>query len=330
MIAVSGDMFFQLNATAGFGWGSGAAGTGSDVILRRDGQPNTLALRNGAFAQTFNVYASYTSASDYARTYISTGQIGYQSAGTGSAASFEIINPTAGIYFQTGTGGTATRRWTIDSSGMLLAVANNQYDIGASGANSPRNVYVAGRVFGGSITAGTSSVLGIDQRIQMTSGSDGIMAIYNWGTTDFGRLQFGGTTSSFPALKRKSSSATLQVRVADDTAFSNIEAAQFIAPPTALTSGATITWNSNTSSVATLTLDQVGATLTVSNAVAGGTYVLIVTQGTGGNKTITTWTNFKWQGGAAPTLSATAGAIDVITAVYDGTNFLAAAQLGFA
>ena len=143
-------------------------------------------------------------------------------------------------------------------------------------------------------------------------------------------IGIGGATSSFPALKRKTSSATLQVRVADDTAFSNIEAAQFVSPPTALTSGATITWNANTSSVATLTLDQVGATLTISNAVAGGTYLVVITQGTGGNKTITTWTSFKWQGGAAPTLSTSAGAIDVVTAVYDGTSFYATAQIGFA
>ena len=73
-----------------------------------------------------------------------------------------------------------------------------------------------------------------------------------------------------------------------------------------------------------------GATLTVSNAVAGGTYMLVITQGAGGNKTITTWTSFKWQGGAAPTLSATAGAIDVITVAYDGTNYYASAQIGFA
>ena len=122
----------------------------------------------------------------------------------------------------------------------------------------------------------------------------------------------------------------MQVRLADDTGFSNIEAAQLYSPPTALTSGATISWNANTSSVASLTLDQVGATLTMSNLVAGGTYLLIITQGTGGSKTITTWTNFRWPGGTAPVLSTTAGAIDVITAYSDGTYLYGSAQIGFA
>jgi len=47
-------------------------------------------------------------------------------------------------------------------------------------------------------------------------GSDGVFTLYNNALTDFGRLQFGGTTSSFPALKR--AGATLQVRLADDSA----------------------------------------------------------------------------------------------------------------
>ncbi len=49
-----------------------------------------------------------------------------------------------------------------------------------------------------------------------TSPSDGVMKIHNWDITDFNRLCFGGTTSSFPALKR--SSTTLAVRLADDSA----------------------------------------------------------------------------------------------------------------
>lgn len=114
------------------------------------------------------------------------------------------------------------------------------------------------------------------------------------------------------------------------TSTGNVVAPQIYSTPTALTSGASIAWNANTSSVASLTLNQVGATLTMSNLVAGGTYLLIITQGSGGNKTITTWTNFKWVGGAVPTLSSSAGAIDVITAYSDGTYLYASAQIGFA
>ncbi len=52
-------------------------------------------------------------------------------------------------------------------------------------------------------------------------------------TTDFNRINFGGDTSSFPALKR--SSTSLQVRLADDSAYSVMDAqlrAQGAAPAT--------------------------------------------------------------------------------------------------
>jgi hypothetical protein len=41
--------------------------------------------------------------------------------------------------------------------------------------------------------------------------------------TSFGRLQFGGTSASFPAIKR--SSTALQVRLADDSDFAPMAAA---------------------------------------------------------------------------------------------------------
>jgi hypothetical protein len=50
----------------------------------------------------------------------------------------------------------------------------------------------------------------------LRAATDGTMTLLNNAETDFGRLNFGGTTSSFPALKR--SAATLLARLADDSA----------------------------------------------------------------------------------------------------------------
>lgn len=52
-------------------------------------------------------------------------------------------------------------------------------------------------------------------RSGMRSPSDGVIGLYNNADTDFGRLQFGGTTSSFPALGR--STVYLSVLLADGT-----------------------------------------------------------------------------------------------------------------
>ena len=53
-------------------WGGAATLNGSiEVSLCRDGAANTLALRNGANAQTFNVYGTYTSGTSYERMTLS-------------------------------------------------------------------------------------------------------------------------------------------------------------------------------------------------------------------------------------------------------------------
>lgn len=57
-----------------------------------------------------------------------------------------------------GSGASLTDRWKLDANGHVLAVADNTYDIGASGATRPRNLYVAGTgAFGGVLTAPTAA-----------------------------------------------------------------------------------------------------------------------------------------------------------------------------
>lgn len=80
-------------------------------------------------------------------------------------------------------------------------------------------------------------------RSSFLSPSDGVITLANNAVTDFNRLQFGGTTSSFPALKR--SGANLQARLADDSGFSDVLVDQivtnngtFLVSDVALTDGA--------------------------------------------------------------------------------------------
>lgn len=74
-----------------------------------------------------------------------------------------------------------------------------------------------------SFVAPAASAIGWNLRSMMKSSADGIIEFYNNALSSFTRLCFGGTTSSFPAIKR--SSAALQIRLADDSAYANLEAA---------------------------------------------------------------------------------------------------------
>jgi hypothetical protein len=63
------------------------------------------------------------------------------------------------------------------------------------------------------------------------------------------------------------------------------------------------------------------------NPLAGQSATVIITQGTGGSKIMTSTIKFI---GGSKTLSTAAGAIDMISVMYDGTNYLASLTKGYA
>lgn len=234
------------------GWASGNADqTGQDVSLFRDAA-NTLALRNGANAQTFRVYNTTDGTnsefgsfnwSDVANEFI----IATVQTGTGSSRILGLRGQN-GINFRVG-GAPGTTVWQINTSGHFLAGTDNTYDIGASSANRPRNVYSAGFVAVPEVRGGATrnSVLvlagnwvdyvtqsgAFSFRITPDNSTKGIVT-FSDDSNNFVRLNFGGTTSSYPALKR--SITSLQARLADDSAFTNIQGK--ITTETAYTAGA--------------------------------------------------------------------------------------------
>jgi hypothetical protein len=211
--------YARLNTTR-FGvlsLGLGASPSSLDVLLERDAA-NTLAQRNGANAQTFRIYNTYTDASNFSRLNISYGAFGddifitTSASGTGSAGAIQF-------------GTNNTSRWIINTSGDLLTGADNTYDIGASGATRPRNIYLANNIFGNNSNSASTGFLqyvctyngyiGWAGRSYLQSPSDGVIFLQNSAGTDFTRLQFGGTTSSFPAIGR--SGASIVFQLADGT-----------------------------------------------------------------------------------------------------------------
>ena len=114
-------------AFIGFSAVNNSASNGADVKLFRDGAANTLALRNGTSAQTFNVYGTYTSASAYERMFMRY---------NGTDLAFEIGTQQLG----------ATARSLIFSPNgvkrmVLAATGSNDVDITAA-ANASRNIAI--------------------------------------------------------------------------------------------------------------------------------------------------------------------------------------------
>lgn len=95
-----------------------------------------------------------------------------------------------------------------------------------------------------------------------------------------------------------------------------------------LVDGANIATNASLANTFAVTLEGNRQLDNPTNMVAGAEYTWIITQGTGGNHTLTYDTAFKFVGGA-PTLTASEGAIDMIRAVYNGSVLLCTAHLNF-
>jgi hypothetical protein len=107
------------------GFTSASSGFGTlDTILLRDGAANTLALRNGAAAQTFNVYGTYSTSPSlaYSRLAIAcdtSGNATLTTQSTGTAGTVSINGVPVGL----GVGNNVSNV-AIGVSAALLAVSN--------------------------------------------------------------------------------------------------------------------------------------------------------------------------------------------------------------
>ena len=196
-----------LKNTLSLGWSSGVATLGADTVLRRDDEADHLAMRRTTNGQKFSVYGTYPGA---------------------AWERFTITAPTSGnvlLGTYKGTGGIA-RGLEFQTDGVTRLLINTN-----GGATFTGNAFVFG---GGNVQIDSNKFFFWQGGSVLANSSNGVINLTNQAGSDFGRLQFGGTTASFPALKR--SSTTLQVRLADDNAFAPIQGK--LTTDTAFTSGA--------------------------------------------------------------------------------------------
>lgn len=150
-----------------------------------------------------------------ARTDAGNAFIGNQTIAVGQTTSAQtdlLINPTT------------------KASGNLVDYqvnSSSKYKVDFAGAVTANgNIVTNGNFQGGSYTASAGGTFTFSTRSIIQSPSDGVLLVTTNGQTDFGRLQLGGTTSSFPAIKR--SGAVLQARLADDSAYTNIDGNSYL------------------------------------------------------------------------------------------------------
>ena len=126
--------------------------TNRDVCLARDAA-NTLALRNGTSAQQFNLYKTFTDASNYERleAVVASNIFFVQSNALGTGVGRDLqIGPGVGAgaaNLRFAVGGTS--QFFVDGlTGNFYASIDNTRDIGTGGANRVRDIYPARNVVG--------------------------------------------------------------------------------------------------------------------------------------------------------------------------------------
>lgn len=132
-----------------------------------------------------------------------------------NASGTDINAATEVFSWSDATNASEDAAWTLNlvRGGSLAQAAT----ISSLGALTIGNSLVAS----GSATIGASNSYIFSGRSSMNSSTNGDINLFNNAQNGFGRLNFGGTSSSFPALLR--SSANLIVRLADNSANTDLE-----------------------------------------------------------------------------------------------------------
>lgn len=95
-----------------------------------------------------------------------------------------------------------------------------------------------------------------------------------------------------------------------------------------VTSSNTIALTNGTVQTATLTAST-ACTFTMPTATAGKSFVLLLKQAASTGNGTATFTSVKWGTAGAPTITATAGKMDILTFIADGTNWYGSAAQGY-
>lgn len=95
-----------------------------------------------------------------------------------------------------------------------------------------------------------------------------------------------------------------------------------------VTTSSTLSLTNGTVQTATLTAST-ACTFTMPTATAGKSFILLLKQAAATGNGAATFTGVKWNSGGAPTITATAGKMDILSFVADGTSWYGSYTQGY-
>ena len=155
------------------------------------------------------------------------------------------LTGSTSLPFRLQRAGTTLAGFQIDNSGAYMGVnqtPSSAYWLFGGGGSTNRLLSSGGYNIGSSDRLLTINGLDFTNNDLVITSGTGII------TMTAGRIRLSGTTSAFPSLKR--SGTTIQVRLADDSAYGNIDASRYFTEGTQGQSG---TFTSNDGKTITIT-----------------------------------------------------------------------------
>ena len=236
-----------------------------------------------------------------------------------SVGTYTSLNLTGDLTYGTATGNRTVSTNAVITNGTITTALIPTGTFGTTTST-------AATITSGTITTGLIPTL----TAGTTTGTAGIFTSGTVTTLNCTTGTIGNFTTTLTGdVTISTGSATVGTRVAVlNTAQQYSRAHNFAATALTITSG-TVPWNLAENQVATLTVTTNSTMNTPTNPQAGSTYVMIVTQGTGGSNTLSFSTAYKFAGGSAPVLSTGSAQVDVLSFVSNGTVLYGVASQNF-
>jgi len=216
----------------------------------------------------------------------------FNAGGTGTSVGLNI-----------GSGKTLSVGGTLDVTGTVSGAGFASY-VTLTGTQTLTNKTFTAPALGTPASGVMTNVTGLP----LTTGVTGTLPVANGGT--------GVTTSTGTGAVVLGTNPTITGYVESVVSIGTVTTAN------------TISLTNGTVQTATLTAST-ACTFTMPTATAGKSFILLLKQAaTTGNGTAT-FTGVKWNSVGAPTITATAGKMDILTFVSDGTNWYGSASQGY-
>jgi hypothetical protein len=275
---------FNAQANAGDnGTNTGAGARGSIIGLNSNATATAAATNLGELSAFQAIVFAFSGSSMNSRNAIEV----VDASGTGGAQGVT----DAGIHFINSLAGGTPPGWkngilfdnpSIATTGTAISAAATTMDTFINAVNATLTTFIRGPGFVidgvGNINAvGNINMFGVlswnGKSIVDGTTTDGIIKLTNNAGTSFGRIQLGGSTASFPAIKRNG--AAINFRLADDSGDANMTAgALTLSTALAISSGGTgQTTGAFTYAGSWTPSDQSGANLTFTSVFVSYTQI---------------------------------------------------------